>query len=208
MLLATAYLPPVQYLTKMLCGSVLVEQWESFHKQTYRNRCVIDSPGGPLMLTVPVEHPSDGSRLVRDLRISDHGNWRHLHWQALTSSYSNSPFFEFYQDDFRPFYERKWTFLLDFNEAVLHTCCELIGIAPRIVRTDHFEKDAPDDCRSLLSPKVSIEADPAFRPAPYWQVFAHRHGFLSNLSIADLLFCMGPEAILVLRRSCAEPAYE
>ena len=205
MLLSTAYLPPVQYFTKMLDGDVYVEAWESFHKQTYRNRCLIDSPNGVLALTIPVEKPEDGSRLIRDLHISDHGNWRHQHWQALTSSYFNSPFFEYYQDDFAPFYEKRYAFLLDFNEALTEKCCELIDISPRIHRTESYlasstgEMRGGDlDFRDTISPKVPFGSDSAFSPVPYYQVFASRHGFLPNLSIVDLLFNMGPESILVL----------
>ena len=251
MLLSTAYLPPVQYFSKMLDGDVYVEQWESFHKQTYRNRCLIDSPNGPLALTVPVEKPENGSRLIRDLRISDHGNWRHQHWQALTSSYFNSPFFEYYQDDFAPFYEKQYQFLLDFNEALMEKCCELIDISPRIHRTETYqklsaiglpqpllkeggkerknsfgkgrgeekvnfggertekrrertEKGRDTDYRDSISPKIPFTFDSTFIPIPYYQVFATRHGFLPNLSIVDLLFNMGPEALLVLQKSCCK----
>lgn len=205
-LLSTAYLPPVQYFTKMLDGDVYVEQWESFHKQTYRNRCLIDSPNGVLPLTIPVEKPADGNRLIRDLRISEHGHWRHQHWQALTSSYFNSPFFEYYQDDFAPFYERCYTFLLDFNEELMHKCCELIDISPIIHRTENYQKsqglsNGLYDFRDVISPKNSIDLDSAFYPVPYYQVFASRHGFLPNLSILDLLFNMGPESILILQQS-------
>lgn len=215
-LLSTAYLPPVQWFSKLLDGDVLVEQWESFQKQTYRNRCLIDSPNGALALTVPVERPAGGSRLVRDCRISDHGGWRRRHWHALVSSYENSPFFEYYQDDFRPFYERRWTFLVDFNEELARKCCELIDLAPRMERTaGFFPKGTEDaggaaasrqgvrDCRDLISPKRDTADDAAFTPVPYYQVFAPQHGFLPGLSVADLLFNMGPESILVLRKTLA-----
>lgn len=207
MLLSTAYLPPVQYFCKLLSSDAEVEQCESFVKQTYRNRCVIDSPQGALTLTVPVEKPSDNNRLIRDLRISDHGNWRHQHWQALTSSYYNSPFFEYYQDDFRPFYEQRYDFLVDFNEALTQKCIELIDISVTLQRSSNYTpKDTKsigenDDFRDLISPKHSFSDDHTFFPVPYYQVFADRHGFLPNLSIVDLLFNMGPESIFVLQQS-------
>ena len=201
-ILSTAYFPPIQYFTKMLDGSIRIEQWESFQKQPYRNRCVIDTPNGALNLTVPVEKPHDGSRLVRDLRISDHGNWRHLHWNALVSSYYNTPFFEYYQDDFRPFYEKKYDFLIDFNEEILMKCLELIDLQPvSLERTDAYTAhyDGNDtDLRTAISPKTDYRDDHTFRPVPYYQMFSHLHGFLPNLSIADLLFNMGPESLQVL----------
>lgn len=197
--LSTAYFPPIQWFTKLLDGRIFVEACETFHKQTYRNRCIIDSPQGPLALTVPVVHEVTD---IRHLRLSDHGNWRHQHWQALTSSYMNSPFFEFYEDDFRSFFTDEWEYLFDFNEAIVRKCCELIGIEVEMQLTQTYEKKVANDLRDLISPKHSFELDPQFRPEPYYQVFAALHGFLPNLSIADLLFNMGPESLIVLQKSC------
>ena len=203
-ILSTAYFPPIQYFTKMLDGSICIEQWESFLKQTYRNRCVIDTPNGPLNLTVPVEKTHNGSRLVRDLRISNHGNWKHLHWNALVSSYYNTPFFEYYQDDFRPFYEKDYDFLIDMNEDILMKCLELIDLPIHaLTRTTEYRAtyDTATDCRATISPKADFREDSTFYPQPYYQMFSHLHGFLPNLSIADLLFNMGPESLLVLQQS-------
>jgi len=200
-LLSTAYLPPIQYFTKMLDGCVRVEQWESFRKQTYRNRCVIDSEGGAIALTVPVERPSDGSRLVRDQRISQHDHWRHRHWQALVSSYENTPYFEFYQDDFRPFYEREYEFLFDFNMEILSTCLRLLDMDVQMLPTDDYQKEMTQDFRDAISPKIPYSQDAQFSPVAYYQMFADRHGFLPNLSIADLLFNLGPESVFVIQRS-------
>ncbi len=206
MLLSTAYLAPVQYFTKLYAAPFVVEErGEHYVKQTYRNRCLIAGPDGPMALTVPVERPAGVERLfTRDVRISDHGNWRHLHWNALVSAYDGSPFFEYYADDFRPYYERRWTFLVDFNEAIRSTICDLLDLRPD-VRISNTYTDAEEagltDLRNAISPKVDFRADAHFQPAPYYQVFAARTGFLPNLSMADLLFNMGPEARIILKRS-------
>lgn len=206
LILPSAYLPPVQYFVHLYHrGGCIVEQHEHYVKQTYRNRCVIDSPNGALPLTIPIDKGDGGKCLMKDVRISDHGNWRHLHWQALVASYYNSPFFEYYQDDFRPFYERRWEFLIDFNEELLRKCCELIDMQPELLRSDTYEKAEGVDYRSVISPKCTDEeADALFAPKPYYQVFQHKQGFKPNLSIADLLFNMGPESLLVLRDSVQE----
>ena len=198
--LPTAYFPPIPYLAAILQRSALppsggtegaasstdirIEQWETYQKQTLRNRCLIDSPNGPLALTIPVEH--GGSRLIRDIRISSHGGWPRRHWQALVSTYAASPFFDFYADDFRPIYEAPPAFLIDFNQRILDTCLRLLGIHTSLSRTSSF-----------LGPPVVPAAEETI---PYYQVFTHQHGFLPGLSCADLLFCMGPEARLILRR--------
>lgn len=202
--LSTAYLGPVQYYTKLLrYDTIRLEACENFPKQTYRNRCVIAAANGPLTLSVPVEKSETLKCLTRDIRVSDHGNWRHLHWNALVSAYNMSPFFEYYADDFAPFYERKYDFLIDFNEALQQLVCQLLDIETQVILTDHYEPEVPHDFREAIRPKHTIE-DPTFRPEPYYQVFREKFGFLPNLSIVDLLFNMGPEGLLTLRRSIVE----
>lgn len=206
-LLSTTYFGPVQWYQK-LCryDSVLIERCDTYRKQTYRNRCVIATANGLQALTVPVERTDDGRRLLtRDVRISDHGNWRHQHWTALVSAYESSPFFEFYADDLRPHYERRYDYLVDFNEALQRTMCDLLDLRPHIRLTERYvEAPAPGvaDFRERIRPKLPYADDETFAPVPYYQVFAQRLGFLPNLSIVDLLFNMGPEARLVLRDGC------
>jgi hypothetical protein len=195
-LLSTTYFGPIQWYQKLYrAEEVWIEQHESFLKQTYRNRCIIATTQGTQALTVPVER--SGSSLIKDIRISDHGNWRHLHWNALQSAYGESPFFEYYEDDLRPFFEKRWDYLLDFNEAIREKMCELIDIQPHVNLTNHFTVEAAGDFRSAIQPKHPAP-DPDFEPRRYYQVYEAKHGFLPNLSIVDLLFNMGPEAIFHL----------
>ena len=192
-LLSTTYFGPVQWYQKLCrADEVVIDQHESFLKQTYRNRCLIATTQGVQALTVPVEH--DNSQSIKDIRISDHGNWRHLHWNALQSAYGESPFFEYYQDDIRPFFEQRWTYLFDFNEVIRTKICELIDIQPNV----NFSLElSGQDFREAIRPKHPLP-DPDFTPKPYYQVYQQKHGFLPNLSILDLLFNMGPESILYL----------
>jgi hypothetical protein len=195
-LLSTIYFGPVQWYQKLYrSDEAEIEQWESFQKQTYRNRCLIAAPNGIQALTVPVEHTV--SPLIKDLKVSDHGNWRHLHWNALVTAYSESPFFEYYQDDIRPFYEQRWDYLLDYNEAIRTKICELIDIQPKVTLTGEYSRSSDNDYREAIRPKHSAP-DPDFTPRPYYQVYQQKHGFLPNLSILDLLFNMGPESIFYL----------
>ena len=138
---------------------------------------------------------------IKDIRLSDHGEWRRQHWNALTSAYGESPFFDYYQDDLRPFFEcRRWTYLLDFNEAIREVICQLLDIHPNLSRTLTYSRDVEDgwmDCRSAISPKHPNTLN-SVEIRPYYQVYQHRNGFLPNLSILDLLFNMGPEGIFWL----------
>lgn len=206
-LLSTTYFGPVQWYQKLYrSDEVQIERYESFLKQTYRNRCLIATTQGVQTLTVPVEHNnsqfliSSIPQCIKDLRISDHGNWRHLHWNALQSAYGESPFFEYYQDDIRPFFEKRWTFLFDFNEEIREKMCELIDIQPIVSSTSEFvaqHTDSIKDYRNAITPKHPVP-DSDFVPKAYYQVYLQKNGFLANLSILDLLFNMGPESIFYL----------
>ena len=140
---------------------------------------------------------------MREVRISDHGDWRRIHWSALCAAYGESPFFEYYADDLHPFFERPWHYLLDFNTAITHTLCTLIGFKPDIHKTTQYLSAPLDDrldltdYREAIRPKHALP-DPDFSPRPYYQVYAQRFGFQPNLSILDLLFNMGNEAVLYL----------
>jgi len=209
-LLQTTYFGPIQWYQKLYrYDHCLIEQYDSFQKQTYRNRCVIATANGVQALTVPVEHqansqePKANGQFVKDLRISDHNQWRRVHWNALQSAYSESPFFEYYADDLHLFFEQKYEYLLDFNEAIRQKVCELIDIHPQVTYTTDYtssvshQSSAITDFRDVINAKHP-QADAEFTAKEYWQVFQHKHGFLPNLSILDLLFNLGPESIFYL----------
>lgn len=204
LLLSTAYLAPIQYYAHLYAANEAIEdRGEHYVKQTFRNRCYIATPTGAQPLTLPVVRNGAAHTAVRDIRLSDHGNWQHLHWTALTSAYENSPYFEYYADDFRPFFERQFTFLVDFNEALRNTVLSLLSLDKNITPSNEYVTPTANtaDLRSLISPKADIKADAAFSPVPYYQVFKERTGFLPNLSIVDLLFNLGPESRMVLKKS-------
>lgn len=204
-ILSSAYLAPVEYYAKLFAyDKVYVERFDSYMKQTYRNRCVIASAGGPQALTIPTEKGEGAKCLMKDIRISDHGNWRHVHWNAFVAAYKHSPFFDYYADEFHRFYEKRYDFLYDFNMELCHWMCEQIDLQPVMIPTDDYVavSEGMDDYRERIHPKkVYTEADPDFSLVPYYQVFDAKQGFQPNLSIADLLFNMGPESLLVLRDS-------
>ena len=200
-LLSSAYCAPIQWYQKLnRYDAVVVEQYDNFLKQTYRNRYIIATANGTQALTIPVEKGDTDKCLIRDVRISDHGNWRRLHWNALATAYGDSPFFDYYVDDLRPFYEQRFAFLLDFNMQMTAKLCELLDITPNISLSEEYVKDVEsgvDDFREVIRPKHPMP-DADFIPKPYYQVYAQRHGFIPNLSILDLLFNMGNEALFYL----------
>lgn len=198
------YIAPIPlYVHLYAHKEVFIDGDSSFVKQTFRNRATIATENGTQTLTIPVIH--DGRQPMRDVRISEHGNWRHLHWNALASAYRKSPFFDYYADDFAHFYEERNGFLMDFNLRLHHMVCELMNLEHTCTILDESAmervKNNITDLRCLAEPKC-IADDPQPHTAPYYQVFALRNGFIKNLSIVDLLFNMGPEALLVLRDTC------
>lgn len=193
------YLAPVSLYSALYSGAgLLIDDEAPFVKQTFRNRAVIATEKGTLPLTIPVVH--DGGRMsMRDVRISEHGNWRRQHWNALMSAYRNSPFFEYYADDFAHFYEERDGFLMDYNLRLHAVVCELMGLERdvRFISEVGVANDIYRDLRAIAEPKALENMD-GYTPQKYYQVFAVRNGFISGLSVVDLLFNMGPEALIVL----------
>ena len=213
MLLATTYFGPVQWYTKLYrCAGqcVEIEANETFLKQTYRNRCVIATANGTQQLTIPVTHAADADKTISQTLISDHGNWRHLHWQAIKTAYGESAFFEYYEDDIRPFFIASkpddpvnLQRLIDYNMAAAKLMCRLLDIDVTFRMTDIFTPPSENDLRYSIRPKNTPQ-DPDFLPVEYYQVYRQKHGFLPNLSILDLLFNEGPQAIKTLAKSARQ----
>lgn len=195
------YLAAVPLYARLYAADKLVvDDISPFVKQTYRNRVVIAAENGLLALTIPVVHNGD-KVAMRDVRISEHGNWRHQHWNAIVSAYRKSPFFDYYADDFAHFYEERDGFLMDFNLRLHATVCELLSLEREVkFLSDEAADTATADLRHIAEPKV-LATIIGVEQHPYYQVFAQRNGFIPSLSIIDLLFNMGPEGLLVLRDS-------
>jgi hypothetical protein len=197
--LPTAYLPPIQWFVYFLAADkIFIEQHETYPKQTYRNRCEIATANGKLALTIPVIKTNGNHTKTRDIAISDHQNWQALHWRALVAAYANSPYFLYFQDDFEPFFRKKYTNLLHFNLELLKMLLRIMEIDKSTELTADFEKTPAGsvDLRNEITPKKPFTHFPLPK---YYQVFEERNGFLPGLSIVDLLFNMGTETVDILQ---------
>ncbi|WP_321280890.1 WbqC family protein [Marinifilum fragile] len=205
-LLSTAYFAPIQYYCKLIqYPNVMIEQWENYSKQSYRNRCNIYGANGALAISVPVVKATNKKVLTKDVKISYDTNWQKLHWKGIESAYKSSPFYEYYIDDLERFFNQKWDFLLDFNLEIQTEISEILEIENKHSLTEDFiPLDAPDitDFRNVIHPKPSKGInDTEFAPQFYTQVFGDKHGFIPNLSILDLIFNLGPDSSYYLE-SC------
>ena len=144
---------------------------------------------------------------MKDIRIAEHGDWRHLHWNAIVSAYNSTPFFQYFEKDFRPFYENKFRFLHDFNEELRQLICGFLGIETPCRHTSEYVKEPPSnttDLRETIDPKRPT----SYETPAYYQVFSEKRGFTPNLSIIDLLFNLGNEARLYLIKYPHDKALE
>lgn len=206
LILSTAYLGNIQYYSKLIRTGeqVVIEQHENYQKQSFRTRCDILAANGVITLTIPVLKTSGEKTPIRDTRIDYSKAWQHQHWISIVSAYQGSPYFDFYRDDFEPFYQKRYDFLWDFNEALQRTVLGLLEIDPAIEYSDEYicPAEGDGDFRNALSPKPRLNLpDPDFRAEPYYQVFSEKYGFIPNLSIIDLIFCEGPGAVEIIRHS-------
>jgi len=206
-ILSTAYLANIQYYSKLLPNKeVLIERHEHFQRQTFRSRCIICGANGVQILNTPVVKGRNGKWLIKDLKISYDLDWQKNHLKTIESAYRASPFYEFYIEDFMPYYTKKFDFLLDYNLELQNTVCQILGIECEQKFTDTFianyNHELYDDYRNSIHPKNQHNKfDKQFRNIPYKQVFSEKFSFFENLSIIDLIFNEGTNAYNILNKS-------
>ncbi len=203
-LLSSTYFGPIQWYQKLnRYDECLIERHESFIKQTYRNRMIIPTTNGPLSLTIPTNH--DTSLAMKDIRISDHANWRHVHWNALLFGLWREPFLRVLSGRYPPLLREEIRVPLRFqhgdyredDRAPRHPSRRFQITEAYIQSKELKEEDEIKDFRDAIRPKKPLP-DAEFAPKRYYQVYGQKHGFLPNMSILDLLFNEGNEAIFYL----------
>ena len=192
-LLHPTYFSPIsQYVAIANAKELVFEIEDNFQKQTYRNRCYIYTADGKHLLNVPIQHTKGIKQKTKDVKIDYKDDWHKLHLKTLQTAYSSSPFFEFYIDDLKPVFEKKITFLLDLNLKCHELIMDALQVEIPYSKTSEYQKESQFlDARKLAIAKTKEE----FVLDRYIQVFEQNKGFLSNLSILDLLFMEGPNAL-------------
>ena len=199
-ILSTAYLAPIQYFSIIANSkSLLIETKENYVKQSFRNRCEIYAANGKLTLSITVKKNNNSKTSIKDVKIDYSTPWQRLHWISIESAYRSSPFFEFYADEFKMFFRKKTKYLFDFNDELFKTVLSILEIETEINYSSNFvqlESDNQNDYRFIIHPKKDFSF--VHETAAYTQVFNIKHGFIPNLSIIDLIFNEGPNAINLL----------
>ncbi len=197
-LLHPTYFPSISHFVAMLqADGVVFEMDDNFQKQTNRNRMYIHSPNGIQLLNIPIKHSKIANQKTRDVQLETAFNWQKQHFKSLEAAYRTSPFFEYFEDDLRPIFEKKHTFLMDLNLETFEVVSQCLGITIPVEKTTEYFQEAPQfkDCRNLANGKKDFSVF-----EPYTQVFEEKNGFINNLSILDLLFNEGRYAVDYLKK--------
>ncbi|UGS21751.1 WbqC family protein [Flavobacterium cyclinae] len=197
-LIHPTYFPSISHYVAMLkADSITFEMEDNFQKQTNRNRMYIYSPNGIQMLNIPIKHSKEKHQKYKDVRIENDFGWQKNHFKSLEAAYRTSPFFEYFEDDFRPLFEKRHEFLMDLNLEIFELVNSALGIKIIPEKTTEFFHDVPNfiDLRHLANGKKDTT-----QLETYTQVFNDKHGFINNLSILDLLFNEGRYAVDYLKR--------
>ena len=199
-LLHPSYFPSIEQMTAVVqAEKVVFEIQDNYQKQTYRNRAYIAHSNGKLLLNIPIKHNKTGKRQkTKEVIVENDFPWQEQHWKSLQSAYRTSPFFEYYEDDLEFLFTEPAAGLMEHNLKIFDLLCELIGIEIEIEKTTSFEKNpAITDLRFLVDAKRKT----TFSPETYTQVHEANHSFLPNLSVLDLLFNEGPNALIYLEKA-------
>lgn len=191
------YFPPVSHFVIMANNEVIFEVEDNYQKQTYRNRTYIYGPNGKQLLSVPIIHTkSHGRQKYKEVKIENDFNWQKQHWKTLETAYRTSPFFEFYEDDIRPVFTKRHTYLMDLNFEIIELINGFLQIELSTKKTASYIEKSENhvDLRKLSNAKTGEN----YNFDEYIQVFSEKYGYMNNLSILDLLFNEGTSALTYL----------
>ena len=199
------YLASLEYFSALLpFDKIILEHYEYYVKQSYRNRCYINTVHGPGILVVPLTE-KHGKVPFKDIRIDSSLKWQNNHWRSIQSAYAKAPFFEHYRDELHKVIYSDISFVVDLDRQLLSFCLRSLGLEVGLSETVAYEKQVSaeiSDLRSRITPKKPFSGRSFYKPKSYYQVFGS--AFASNLSLIDLLFCEGPRALTVLKASRKE----
>ena len=195
-LLPIFYLPPVSWFAVFLKdeNQIVLEQYENFPKQTFRNRTNIYGANGRLSLIIPINH--SGERVMKDIKVSHRENWQKLHWKSIKTAYQSSPYFEFYEDKLEKIFEFETDSLIQFNLNALKIVLDILKTEKAYsLNIEYVKIPLEENYREKFSAKKESEIE----MEEYYQTFTDKMGFMKDLSILDLICNKGPETLTYLK---------
>lgn len=178
----TEYFPSIGNMQMMMQHQhLLLEYGENYQKNSLRNRCYLASSQGVQLLSVPLLKGKHQQQPIYEVRIAYHENWPLKHLRSIETNYNKAPFYPHFIDAIQAILNAKPVFLVDLNWSILEFLFQTFSWYPSIsCSLDHDTSD--------LNQKINKQT---FKPYP--QQFEDKLNFLPNLSILDLLFCIGPQ---------------
>ncbi len=200
-ILPSAYLPPINYFVEIVNAQsqAVVDVGEHYIKRSIRNRAEIATAQGVMSLTIPVKRANTPRSPMRGMEIDNSKRWQHQHWITIMSAYKSSPYFDHFAPYIEPLYRREWSHLVEFNEALMEVVMKLLRVEKRLQPMLTTEYIVAREGDVDLRVKGAVESQRGVEE--YIQVFSDRQPFIPNLSILDLLFCEGTNALSLLEAS-------
>lgn len=198
-LIHPTYFPSVSHFAAIVqAEKVTFEMEDNFQKQTNRNRTYIYSPNGIQLLNIPVKHSKIAHQKTKDIQIENDFDWQKQHFKSLEAAYRSSPFFEYFEDDLLPIFEKKHSFLMDLNLEVFDLITRCLRMKIEYNSSTEYiheiESNEISDFRYLANGKKDQSQFES-----YTQVFDDKFGFINNLSVLDLVFNEGKFAVDYLK---------
>ena len=198
-LIHPTYFPSISHFVAIVqAEKVTFEMEDNFQKQTNRNRTYIYSPNGIQLLNIPVKHSKIAHQKTKDIQIENDFDWQKQHFKSLEAAYRSSPFFEYFEDDLLPIFEKKHSFIMDLNLEVFDLITRCLRMKIEYNSTTEYvheiESNEISDFRYLANGKKDQSQFES-----YTQVFDDKFGFINNLSVLDLVFNEGKFAVDYLK---------
>ena len=196
LIIENQYLSPICFYSFLNKGfHVIFEEYDNYQKMSFRNRCIVAGPAGPISLSIPLQGGRDQKIISRDVRIANRYNWQDQHWRTIQSCYNRAPWFEHFSPGLEKYYRTEYESLTKWNFDLFKLMLSMLEFNLEIDLTKTWQEEYDQqeylDLRNQILPRNYKK----FPCQEYQQVFAEKTGFLPNLSILDILFCKGKNAI-------------
>ena len=212
LIIEVQYFPPIEYFKQLFqFPHVVIEAHENYQKGSYRNRCHIANSTGIQVLSVPLRKGKNAKQPIREVAIAYDMDWQKQHWQSIRTAYGSAPFWEHYAPQLEPFFLKKWDYLFDLNIAILETFLKILKLKNTVNVSFSTDYEINFTTKEIIDTPSGVRQDGVdlrnkilhnksdFQGEKYAQLFQERTGFLPNLSILDLVFCTGPQALTVIK---------